>query len=65
MAMLTYIKGYVDEDGYLETEQLSEPLSTIYKELREGRKPVHQLKEVLKEALGLLEDSGSKAETAP
>ncbi len=28
--------GYVDEDGYLEIEQVSKPLSTFYKELREG-----------------------------
>lgn len=38
MAMIAYIEQYVDEDGFLETEQLSEPLLTFYKELRKGGK---------------------------
>ena len=34
MPMIGYIEEYVDEDGLLKTEQLSEPLLTFYKELR-------------------------------
>ena len=40
MAMIGYIELYVDEDGFLETEQLAEPLLTFYKELRKGGKPL-------------------------
>jgi hypothetical protein len=29
MAMIAYIEQYVDEDGFLETEQLSEPALDI------------------------------------
>jgi len=64
MPMIGYIEEYVDEDGFLETEQLSEPLATFYKELREGGKPVRQWTEELKEALGLLENSGLESETS-
>jgi hypothetical protein len=63
--MIGYIEEYVDEDRLLETEQLSEPLLTFYKELRKGGKPVRQWTEELKEALGLLENSGAEAEITP
>jgi hypothetical protein len=63
MAMIAYIEQYVDEDGFLETEQLSEPLLTFYNELRKGGKPLRQETEELKEAVGILENSRSEAET--
>jgi hypothetical protein len=65
MAMIAYIEQYVDDDGFLEREQLREPLLTFYKELREGVKPVRQWAEELEEALRLPENSGSEAENAP
>ena len=63
MAIIAYIEQYVDEDGFLETEQLSEPLLTFYKELRKGGKHLRQWTEELKEAVGILENSRSEAET--
>lgn len=54
MAMIAYIELYVDEDGFLETEQLPEPLLTFYKELGKGEKPVLQWSEELTEAVGAL-----------
>jgi hypothetical protein len=39
--MIVYIEQYVDENGFLETEQLSELLLTFYKELRKGEKSLH------------------------
>lgn len=65
MAMIAYIEQYVDEDGFLETEQLSEPLLTFYKELRKGGKPLRQWTEELKEALGIVENFRSETETTP
>jgi hypothetical protein len=65
MAMIAYIEMYVDEDGFLETERLSEPLLTFYKELRKGGKPLRQWTEELREAAGILENSRSEAETTP
>jgi hypothetical protein len=62
MAMIAYIEQYVDEDGFLEIEQLSEPLLTFYKELRKGGKPLRQWTEDLKEAIGMLENSRSEAD---
>lgn len=63
MPMIAYIEEYVDQDGFLETEQLPEPLVSFYKELREGTKPVRQWTEELEEALGLLRNSGLESET--
>ena len=57
MSMIAYMEEYVDDDGLLDANQLPEPLKTSYKELRQGRKPVRQWKEELKEALGISEDS--------
>lgn len=42
---------YVDDDRFLDVDQLVEPLKTFYKELREGNKPVRQRTRELKEAL--------------
>ena len=56
MAIIAYIKGYVDDDGFLDANQLPEPLKTFYKELREGKKPVRQWMTESKEALGIPED---------
>ena len=56
MALIAYMEGYVDDDGFLDANQLPEPLKTFYKELREGKKPVRQWMIELKEALGVPED---------
>jgi hypothetical protein len=65
MAMIAYIEQYVDEDGFLETELLTEPLLTFYKELKKGGKPLRQWTEELKEAVGILENSRSEVEATP
>ena len=54
IAMITYIELYVDEDGFLETERLPEPLLILCKELGKGEKPVLQWSEELTEAIGAL-----------
>ncbi|XMA13753.1 hypothetical protein WAI453_006544 [Rhynchosporium graminicola] len=51
MAMIAYIELYVDEDGFLDTKQLPEPLLTYYKQLGTGEKPVLQWSEELTEAV--------------
>lgn len=58
MAMIAYIELYVDEDGFLEIEQLSEPFLTFYKELRKGEMPVRQWAEELTEAVGEFQIGG-------
>jgi hypothetical protein len=63
MPMIAYIEEYVDQDGFLEIEQLPETLASFYKELKEGTKPVRQWTEELEEALGLLRNSGLESET--
>jgi hypothetical protein len=57
MAMIGYVEEYIDDDGFLDTSALPEPLKTSYNELREGKKPVRQWTKELKEGLGILEDS--------
>ena len=57
MAMISYVKEYIDDDELLDVSLLPEPLKTSYKELREGKKPVRQWRGELKEALRMLEDS--------
>jgi hypothetical protein len=63
IAIIAYIEQYVDEDGYLETEQLSEPILTFYKELRKGGKPLRQWTEELTDAVKMLQNSRSEAGT--
>lgn len=58
IAMIAYMQLYVDEDGFLDASLLPEPLRTSYRELNEGRKPVRQWMEELKEALGVGGDGG-------
>ena len=57
MAMIAYMEEYVDDDGLLDAKQLPEPLKTSYKELKEGRKPIRQWTNELKEDLGVFEES--------
>ena len=60
MAMIGYVEEYIDDDGFLDTSLLPEPLKTSYNELREGKKPVRQWTKELKEGLGILEESEDK-----
>jgi hypothetical protein len=53
MPMIAYIEEYVDEDGYLDTEKIPEPLKQYYFELRAGEKPVRQWTLDLKHSLGI------------
>ena len=53
--MICYMWEYVDDDGLLDVDQLPEPLRTSYRDLREGKKQVHQWSKELKEALGVPE----------
>ncbi|KAK3371706.1 hypothetical protein B0T24DRAFT_706756 [Lasiosphaeria ovina] len=55
MAMICYLEGYVDLDGLLDIQQLPGPLKTLYVELRDGRKPVRQWTNELRDALALPE----------
>ncbi|KAH8812357.1 hypothetical protein F5884DRAFT_855653 [Xylogone sp. PMI_703] len=57
LSMIGYIEEYVDEDGYLEIGQVSEPLVSFYKELKGGQKPVRQWAEELKAVITLPKDS--------
>jgi hypothetical protein len=38
--IIRYIEEYIDEDGLLDVNQLSEPFKMFYKELRRGKKSV-------------------------
>ncbi|KAF2819319.1 hypothetical protein CC86DRAFT_244628, partial [Ophiobolus disseminans] len=40
--MICYMEEYVEADGYLNKDDLPEPLRTLYEELKEGKKPVRQ-----------------------
>ncbi|EQL02758.1 thioredoxin reductase [Ophiocordyceps sinensis CO18] len=53
MAIIDYVEQYVDGDGFLDIEQLPEPLRTSYCELKADIKPVAQWLRDLKEALGV------------
>ena len=55
--MIAYMEEYVDDDGFLDTNQLPKPLKTSYKELREGKKPVRQWTNESRKALGMSEMS--------
>ena len=57
IAMIAYVEGYIDDAGLLDASLLPEPLKTSYQELREGKKPVLQWTNELKEALGIPEVS--------
>jgi hypothetical protein len=52
--MIGYMEEYVDEDRYLDTEKLPEPLKQYYFKLRTGEKPVRQWTLELKHSLGIL-----------
>ena len=54
MPMIGYIEEYVDEDGLLKTEQLSEPLLTFYKGPREKESRSVNGQRNLKRLLGYL-----------
>ncbi|KND87538.1 hypothetical protein TOPH_07815 [Tolypocladium ophioglossoides CBS 100239] len=53
MAMIAYMEEYVDDDGFLDSSLLPEPLNAFYKELRVGDKPVRQWTKELMGALGV------------
>ncbi len=53
MAMIAYMELYVDDDGFLNSNHLTQPLRKFYKELREGNKPVRQWGRELRKALGV------------
>ena len=59
MAMICYIEGYVDKDGLLNKDLLSEPCKTFYKELKEGKKSVRQWTTELQAALGQSVDASN------
>lgn len=63
MAMIGYIELYVDNDGFLDLEQLSEPFSTFYKELRVVAKPLLQWTEEFVRTVGTPENSNWEAKT--
>jgi hypothetical protein len=52
ISMIAYVGLYIDDDGYLDLKQLSEPLSSSYLALREGKIPVRQWVNELKKLLG-------------
>ncbi|KAL9079253.1 MAG: hypothetical protein Q9157_001871 [Trypethelium eluteriae] len=56
MPMITYMWEYVDDDGFLDTSQIPEPLRSSYQELKEGKKPVRQWSMELKEALEISDE---------
>lgn len=47
MAMVDYMLEYVDDDGYLEVEKLSEPYRALYRRLRKNDMPFKQWQESL------------------
>lgn len=51
MSMIDYIDLYVDGDGYLDHEQLSDPFKQMYAELKEGNMPVRQWSQKLRSRL--------------
>jgi hypothetical protein len=55
MTMICYIGLYAEADGFLETEQLSEPFLTFYKELKKMEMPIHQRTKGLQEAFEVLQ----------
>ena len=57
IAMICYMRLYVDEDGFLNADLLPEPLRTSYRELLEGKKPIRQWMLELKGALGVDHES--------
>lgn len=61
IAMIGYMELYVEDDGYLDANLLSEPIRTFYKELKEGKKPLRQWTKDLREALGVVKDADSDA----
>ncbi|GAO18651.1 uncharacterized protein UV8b_03399 [Ustilaginoidea virens] len=52
ISMICYVGLYIDEDGFLDLNQLSEPLSSSYLALKRGEMPVRQWANELKKLLG-------------
>lgn len=52
ISMISYVGPYIDDDGFLDLKQLSEPLSSSYLGLRQGKMPVRQWVNELKTLLG-------------
>ncbi|KAK9444696.1 thioredoxin reductase [Metarhizium brunneum] len=52
ISMIAYVGLYIHDDGYLDLKQLSEPLSSSYLALIEGKIPVRQWVNELKKLLG-------------
>ncbi|KAI5864892.1 hypothetical protein GGS23DRAFT_562272 [Durotheca rogersii] len=63
MAMIAYVEEYVDDDGFLDTSQLPEPLKAFYFELREGKKPLRQWAKELRQALGVLGEGSDEEDS--
>ncbi|KAG5984437.1 hypothetical protein E4U55_004781 [Claviceps digitariae] len=52
ISMISYVGLYIDNDGFLDLSQLSEPLASSYLDLRSGKMPVRQWLSELKKLLG-------------
>lgn len=52
ITMIAYMELYVDEDGFLDVDQLPDLLKKLYCERRNRKKPVQQWTQELKETLG-------------
>jgi hypothetical protein len=51
--MICYMVEYVDNDGYLDVDQLPEPLRTLYLELKDEKTPTRPWSENLRAAPGV------------
>ncbi|KAF2278516.1 thioredoxin reductase [Westerdykella ornata] len=64
IAMIAYMQEYVEKEGFLDGDQLPEPLRTFYRELKEGEKPVRQWSEELSMALGVSDEGDEEEDCA-
>lgn len=51
LAMIDYMMMYVDEDGFLDVQQLSPTIKTFYEQLKQDEKPIREWTQELKVAL--------------
>ncbi|KAG5926249.1 hypothetical protein E4U42_003489 [Claviceps africana] len=52
ISMICYVGLYIDDDGYLDLKQLSEPLASSYRALSDGSRSVRQWIHEVKKLLG-------------